>query len=426
MPPAFTNASRRLRLRQRPARHLHHHSHDGRLQDLEAKRHRGQRRRPRRRRTLTIELGGTDRDRSASRPRRRWCRRRAASDRSPSPPKRSRTCRSRTAASCSSRRSAPGVTGTRPRRRSLVDGRQQQQHHDGRRLDDGHRQQSVLLQMNVESIAEVKVLVSNYQAEYGRSSGVQMSAVTKSGTNRFRGSAYDVTRKADWNSNSETNILNGDPKAKLKRRISATRSAVRSASRAATTSCSSSTRTSTRRAPPAATSCASASRPRSSGPATSRRASTTTATSSRSIKDPLSSSAVHRDQHRGLLPVGGVIGRIPADRLYQTGLNILKLYPMPNVPAGARYNYELVRPAGEAARQPAGGPPRLPAVAEAARHVQVLRLVAAGRDDSRHHPGLERHAAIQPVRAHAGDHGELLAEQPRRSSRAPGAAPRTR
>ena len=75
---------------------------------------------------------------------------------------------------------------------------------------------SVLLQMNVESIAEVKVLVSNYQAEYGRSSGMQISAVTKSGTNRFRGSAYDVVRNSDWNTNSRTNILNGDPKTKLK------------------------------------------------------------------------------------------------------------------------------------------------------------------------------------------------------------------
>ena len=48
----------------------------------------------------------------------------------------------------------------------------------------------------------------------------------------------------------------------------------------------------------------------------------------------------------GLLPAdGGVLGRIPADRLYQTGLNILKLYPLPNVSvAGASYNYELIRP----------------------------------------------------------------------------------
>ena len=66
--------------------------------------------------------------------------------------------------------------------------------------------------MNVESIAEVKVLVSSYQAEYGRSSGLQITAVTKSGTNRFRGSVYDVERNSDWNSNSKTNKLNGDPK----------------------------------------------------------------------------------------------------------------------------------------------------------------------------------------------------------------------
>ena len=33
-----------------------------------------------------------------------------------------------------------------------------------------------LLQMNVESIAEVKVLTSGYQAEYGRASGVQVTA----------------------------------------------------------------------------------------------------------------------------------------------------------------------------------------------------------------------------------------------------------
>ena len=77
---------------------------------------------------------------------------------------------------------------------------------------------SVLLQMNVESIAEVKVVASNYQAEYGRSSGLQITAVTKSGTNRFRGSVYDVERSSDWNANSKTNILNGDPKTVLRER----------------------------------------------------------------------------------------------------------------------------------------------------------------------------------------------------------------
>jgi len=75
-----------------------------------------------------------------------------------------------------------------------------------------------IIDLNVESIAEVKVLVSSYQAEFGRSSGLQITAVTKSGSNRFRGSVYDVERNSDWNANSKTNILNGDPKTVLRQR----------------------------------------------------------------------------------------------------------------------------------------------------------------------------------------------------------------
>ena len=56
--------------------------------------------------------------------------------------------------------------------------------------------------MNIEAIGEVKVLTQGYQAEYGRSSGLQITAVTKSGTNQFRGSAYDVQTDSDWNANT--------------------------------------------------------------------------------------------------------------------------------------------------------------------------------------------------------------------------------
>ena len=82
-------------------------------------------------------------------------------------------------------------------------------------MDTGNNCQ--MLQMNVESIAEVKVLTQGYQAEYGRSSGLQITAVTKSGTNRFRGSAYDIKINSDWNENSWVNDKNGDPKPINKR-----------------------------------------------------------------------------------------------------------------------------------------------------------------------------------------------------------------
>ena len=66
--------------------------------------------------------------------------------------------------------------------------------------------------VSTEAIAEVRVVTSGYQAEYGRSSGLQINAVIKSGTNSFKGSLYDVERRSAWARNSQTNILNGDPK----------------------------------------------------------------------------------------------------------------------------------------------------------------------------------------------------------------------
>ena len=44
-------------------------------------------------------------------------------------------------------------------------------------MDTGNNGQ--MLQTNVEAIAEVKILTSGYQAEYGRASGLQITAVTK-------------------------------------------------------------------------------------------------------------------------------------------------------------------------------------------------------------------------------------------------------
>src|SRR5690606_8576767 len=74
-------------------------------------------------------------------------------------------------------------------------------------MDTGSNGQNV--QLNIDAVAEVKVLTSGYQAEYGRSSGLQITAVTRSGTNQFRGSAYMLRRDSDWNTNSWQNQENG-------------------------------------------------------------------------------------------------------------------------------------------------------------------------------------------------------------------------
>ena len=67
--------------------------------------------------------------------------------------------------------------------------------------------------VNTESVEEVKILVSNYQAEYGRSSGLQISGVTKSGTNRYHGSGFLLMKKDRWNSIGKATKLNGDTRS---------------------------------------------------------------------------------------------------------------------------------------------------------------------------------------------------------------------
>ncbi|MEO8484411.1 MAG: carboxypeptidase regulatory-like domain-containing protein, partial [Acidobacteriota bacterium] len=79
-------------------------------------------------------------------------------------------------------------------------------------MDTGNNGQ--MLNMNIESIAEVKVLTQGYQAEYGRSSGMQITAVTKGGSNRFHGSLYRIDTSSKWNANSWVNQKNGDPKTR--------------------------------------------------------------------------------------------------------------------------------------------------------------------------------------------------------------------
>lgn len=76
---------------------------------------------------------------------------------------------------------------------------------------------SQLLNPNPDSVAEFRLLTSNYSAEYGRNGGGIISVVTKSGTNRFHGSAFEFLRNTSFNANNYFNIVSGLPRDDLKR-----------------------------------------------------------------------------------------------------------------------------------------------------------------------------------------------------------------
>jgi hypothetical protein len=217
-------------------------------------------------------------------------------------------------------------------------------------MDTGSNGQ--MLAMNIESIGEVKILTQGYQAEYGRSSGLQITAVTKSGSNRFHGSLYDVERSSAWNANSWVNTKNGDPKPETKEKDfgysiggpvgkpggnnklfffysheyrprnnpinggSPIRLRVPTAlERAGDFSQTFGTNTNGE----------------------------STGLLNPYIKDPLSTSPCNATNTAGCFQAGGVVGRIPADRLYGLGLDILKRYPMPNKiqEINTTYNYQM-------------------------------------------------------------------------------------
>jgi len=55
---------------------------------------------------------------------------------------------------------------------------------------------------NLDSIDEFRILVGNFDAEYGRYSGGQVSVVTRSGTNRLHGEAFEFLRNTDLDARS--------------------------------------------------------------------------------------------------------------------------------------------------------------------------------------------------------------------------------
>ena len=65
------------------------------------------------------------------------------------------------------------------------------------------------LRPNPDSIQEFQVVTSNFTAELGRSSGAQVTFITRSGTNRVTGSGFEYYRTPEFNANEYSNNLNG-------------------------------------------------------------------------------------------------------------------------------------------------------------------------------------------------------------------------
>ncbi len=212
-------------------------------------------------------------------------------------------------------------------------------------MDTGSNTQ--LFNLNPEAIAEVKVLTNSYQAEYGRSNGLQIAAVTKSGTNSFHGSLYDLYRNSNWDPNTWANIKNGLPKTISKQsdwgfsiggpvgKPGHTNKLFFFYSQEFS--------------------------PRTGGNTVSRfrvptalerqgdfsQTLTNTGALFPYIRDYTTGLPCSASDARGCFRDGGILGKIPQDRLYGTGMAILNnLWPLSNhaqLP-GENYNYQVTLP----------------------------------------------------------------------------------
>jgi carboxypeptidase family protein/TonB-dependent receptor-like protein len=67
-----------------------------------------------------------------------------------------------------------------------------------------------------DTIQEFRVQTANFDAAYGRGTGANVDLVSKSGTNKFHGSAWEFVRNNIFNANDFFSKLDGQPRADLK------------------------------------------------------------------------------------------------------------------------------------------------------------------------------------------------------------------
>ena len=200
-----------------------------------------------------------------------------------------------------------------------------------------------MAQTNLDAIAEFKVLTSSYQAEYGRAVGAQVQVVTKSGTQNFTGSGYWYGRRSNWNANSWWNNRAGTPLPQSSRNDSG----FSIGGPVVVPGLFNTERKSLffffnqefqRRKDPVGES-------RVTVPTALERKGDFSQSVDASgnpfpyIRDYTTGLPCNATNTSGCFADGGVLGRIPSNRLYAPTLAALSLYPLPNTTGNIGYNY---------------------------------------------------------------------------------------
>jgi len=211
---------------------------------------------------------------------------------------------------------------------------------------------------NIDAVAEFKILTNSYQAEYGRAVGGQIQLVTKSGTQSFHGSGYWYGRRSDWNANTWTNKRAAAPppvgSGKLIEPAESSRNdygytlggpiyipGVFNEDKKKLFFFWS--QEYQRRTDPAA-------ERQARVPTALERAGDFSQSVDASgnpfpyIRDYTTGLPCSASNTSGCFSSGGVLGRIPANRLYAPGLAALNIYPSPNFTAGSGVNFTSQNP----------------------------------------------------------------------------------
>src|SRR5436309_5491279 len=99
------------------------------------------------------------------------------------------------------------VTGVQTCALPILDG--------GFNMDSGSNN-SQISNVGIDFIEEVTIKTANFSAEYGRNSGANINVVTRSGSNDFKGSAFEYGRNDNLDANDFFSNSRGVDKARLR------------------------------------------------------------------------------------------------------------------------------------------------------------------------------------------------------------------